>query len=97
MFNKQLLQYQLFIKNQTMKSALQNTFLPFKIKIKGVLKIMSQPPGLVPPKQLFTQKMIKEAKYLRKTHKGAHFHQTADIQPAALLEMRPPQEFPKYT
>ena len=47
MFNKQLTQYQLFIKNPTAKSALQKSFLPCKIKIKSVLKIMRQPPVLV--------------------------------------------------
>ena len=32
MFNKQLMQYQIFIKNPLTKCALQKTFLPFKIK-----------------------------------------------------------------
>ena len=32
MFNKQLMQYQIFIKNPPTKCALQKTFLPFKIK-----------------------------------------------------------------
>ena len=53
--NKQLTQYQLFIKNLTAKSALKKIFLPCKIKIKSVFKIMRQPPGLVLPKQPFTQ------------------------------------------
>ena len=50
MFNKQLTQYQLFIKNPTAKSALQKGFFSCKIKIKIVLEMMRLPPGLVPPK-----------------------------------------------
>ena len=60
MLNKQLTQCQLFIKKPTVKSALQKSFLPCKIKIKSLIKIMRQPPELVPLKQPFTQlKIIK--------------------------------------
>ena len=41
--------------------------------MKNVLKIMKQPPRVVSPKQPFTQKIIKYAKYLRNTQEGAHF------------------------
>ena len=39
---KQLMQYQIFIKNPPVKSVLQKTSLPCKIKMKCVLKIMKQ-------------------------------------------------------
>ena len=42
MFNKQLMQYQIFIKNPKAKNAFQKTFLPCKIKMKNQLKIMKQ-------------------------------------------------------
>ena len=44
------MQYQLFIKNPPAKSALQGTFLPCKIKMESVLKIMKPPLRAVPPK-----------------------------------------------
>ena len=34
MFNKQLMEYQIFIKTPPAESALQKTFLPYKIKNK---------------------------------------------------------------
>ena len=42
MFNKQLMQYQIFIKNPPAESAFQETYLSFhvRLKIKVVLKIM---------------------------------------------------------
>ena len=40
MFNKQLMQYQIFIKNPPAESAFQETFISCKIKNKIVLKIM---------------------------------------------------------
>ena len=55
MFNRQLTQYQLFIKNPPAKSVLKKTFLPCKIKMKNVLKIMKQPSRVVPRKQPFSQ------------------------------------------
>ena len=41
MFNKPLIQYQIFIKNLPAKSALQKTFVPCKIKMKSILKLKS--------------------------------------------------------
>ena len=53
----ELMQYQIFIKNPLAKSALKKTFLPCKIKMKKVLKIIKQPLRAVPQKHLFTQKI----------------------------------------
>ena len=57
MFNEYLifiakyLSEQIFIRNPLVKSALQKTFVPYKIKIKSVLKILNQPLWIVPPKK----------------------------------------------
>ena len=55
MFNKQQIQYQIFIKNPLPKSALQKAFLPCKIKMKSILKIINQPLRAAPQKYSFTQ------------------------------------------
>ena len=51
---KQLIQYQIFIKNSRAKTVLQKTSLRCKIKMKSVLKIMKQQLRAVSPKQPFT-------------------------------------------
>ena len=56
MFNKYLifiaryLSEQIFFRNPVAKMALQKTFVPYKTKMKSVLKIMNQPLWTVPPK-----------------------------------------------
>ena len=55
MFDKQLMQYEIFIKNPLPQSTLQKAFLPCKIKMKSVLKIMNQPLRAAPQKHSFTQ------------------------------------------
>ena len=45
----------MFIKNPPAKGALQKNFLPCKVKMKSVLKIIKQPLRAVPKKQPFTQ------------------------------------------
>ena len=62
MFNKHLMQYQLFIKNPPTKSALQKTVLPYKIKMKSVPKIMKQPPRVGPPKTAVHTTFNKKSK-----------------------------------
>ena len=62
-FNKQLKRY--FIKSPFAKSALQKTFLPCKIKMKNMLKIMKQPLRAVLKKQPSTQKNNKISKILK--------------------------------
>ena len=60
MFNKKLTDgipdiYQ----NPLAESALQKTFIPCKIKIKLMIKLMKQSLRAVPPKQPFTKQIIK--------------------------------------
>ena len=45
----------MFIESPLVKSALQKTFLPCKIEIKSLCKIMKQPLRAVSQKQPFTQ------------------------------------------
>ena len=57
MFNKQLMQYQIFIKNPPAESAFQETYLSFhvRLKVKVVLKIMKLLLRAVTQKQPFTK------------------------------------------
>ena len=60
--------------------------------MKSVLKIMKQPPRVVPPKTAVHTTNNKKDKILENTHKGPHLHQNGRY-----LEMNPLQEFSKYT
>ena len=64
--------------------------------MKSVLKIMKQPPRVVRPKPAAHTTNNKKSKILEELPQTGPT-KTADMQPAALLDMNPPQEFPKYT
>ena len=65
--------------------------------MKSVLKIMKQPPRVVPPKTAVHATNNKKAKYLRNTHEGAHLHPNDRQTACSFTGNEPPQEFPKYT
>ena len=52
--NKQLIQYQMFIKNPSAKSALQRTFLPDKLNEKCIKKYEIATKGSSPQKAVHT-------------------------------------------
>ena len=53
-FNKQLMQYQIFIKSQPASSALEKTFFSCKIKTKSVLNIKAATKSSSPKPTVYT-------------------------------------------
>ena len=85
----------MLIKKPPTKIAIQKNVVLFKIKMKNLLKITKQPVKTVPRIEPCKHKIIKQAKYLRKTHKGANFYQYGRHTACRFTGNEPPMKVPK--
>ena len=99
MFNKQLMQYQIFIKNPVTESALQKTFLPSRIKNKKCTSNYEAATKHSSTKTAVHKINSKIRKIFEKHPRRSPLPPKQQTEPAAVLEMRPylSWEFPKHT
>ena len=89
MFNKQLMQYQIFIKNPATESALQKTFLPSRIENKKCTSNYEAVTKHSSTKTAVHKIDSKIRKIFEKHPRRSPLPPKQQTEPAAVLEMRP--------